>query len=90
MQSRVESERLLKIQAVKTCGLKRVKNQIPAMSGYCARNRHKAMTTKKVVTKGLLARARNPGTQPIGIRHNIAFDDMNVRNIGNQIGRAHV
>src|SRR5271165_4689253 len=42
MQSRVERERLLKIQAIEACGLERVENQVPTMGRNRARNRHEA------------------------------------------------
>ena len=48
------------------------------------------MAMKKVVAKGLLARARNPGTPPIWIGQRVGFDDMNLRNIGNPRRRYHV
>ena len=60
VQSRVERERLLKLQAIESCGLERVENQVPAMSGHRARNRHEAMATKKIVAEGLLARIEPP------------------------------
>src|ERR1700733_15489509 len=74
MQPGVEGERLLKFQAIETCGLEQVENQVPAMSRYRARNRHEAMATKTIIAKGLLARARNPRSQPIGVWHGVAFD----------------
>src|SRR5271165_1272131 len=61
MQSRVERERLLKIQAIEACGLERVENQVPTMGRNRARNRHEAMATKKIVAEGLLARAHSVG-----------------------------
>jgi hypothetical protein len=76
MQPGVEGERLLKFQAIETCGLERVENQVPAMSRYRARNRHEAMAMKKIVTEGLLARARYPRSQPIGVWHGVAFDGV--------------
>ena len=82
MQSRVEREGLLKIQAIETCGVTRIENQVPAVSGHRARNRHEAMETKKIVAEGLLARAHSPRTQPIGVWHVVAFDDVNLGNIG--------
>ena len=75
------AQRLLKIQAIETCGFERVENQVPTMSRNRARNRHEAMATKKIVAKGLLARARNPRSQPIGVWHVVAFDDVNLGNI---------
>jgi hypothetical protein len=66
MQPGVEGERLLKFQAIETCGLERVENQVPAMSRYRARNRHEAMATKTIIAKGLLARGRNPGRSQLG------------------------
>jgi len=76
MQPGVEGERLLKFQAIETCGLERVENQVPAMSRYRARNRHEAMATKTIIAKGLLARGRNPRSQPIGVWHGVAFDGV--------------
>src|ERR1700733_9370298 len=66
MQPGVEGERLLKFQAIETCGLEQVENQVPAMSRYRARNRHEAMATKKIIAKGLLARGRNPRRSQLG------------------------
>ena len=60
------------------------------MGGHRARNRHEAMAAKKVVAEGLLARAWNPRSQPIGVWHGVGFDDMNLRNIGNPRRRDHV
>jgi hypothetical protein len=76
MQPGVEGERLLKFQAIETCGLERVENQVPAARGDGAGNRHEAIAMKKIVTEGLLARARNPRSQPIGVWHGVAFDGV--------------
>ena len=90
MQSRVQREGLLKLQAVETGGLKRIEDQVPAMRGNRARNRHEAMPTKKIVAEGLLARARNPWSQPIGGWRGVVFDDVNPGNIGNPRRSDHV
>ena len=90
VQAWVERERLLKIEGIETGGPYRLENQVPAMGRYCARNRHEAMATKKAVAKGLLARARRPRPQPVGIRRVFAFNDMNLRNIGGPRRRKHV
>src|SRR5580692_6998594 len=82
MQSRVERERLLRLHAIETCGLERVEDQVPAMSGHGARNRHEAMATKKIVAESLLACAQSPRSQPIGVWHVVALDDVNLGNIG--------
>ena len=66
MQSRVEREWLLKIQAIKTAALSRVEDQVPAMIRDRTRNRHEAMATKTIIAKGLLARGRNPGRSQLG------------------------
>src|ERR1700751_2741340 len=90
MQSRVEREPLLKLQAIESCSLNRVENQVPAMGGHRARNRHEAMVTKKIVAKGLLAGARGPRAQPIWVWHGVAFDGVNFPNVGNPHRRDHV
>ena len=84
MQPGVERERLLKIQAVKTSGLERVENQVPAARGDGAGNRHEAMATKKIIAKGLLARARNP---PVAASWGLAR--RCVRRCGSEAVRAH-
>ena len=66
MQSRVERERLLKLQAIESCGLQRVKDQVPTMGGHHARNRHEAMAAKKIVAEGLLARIGATGRNQLG------------------------
>ena len=60
MQPGVEGERLLKFQAIETCGLERVENQVPAMSRYRARNRHEAIAMKKIVAEVLGSRSEPP------------------------------
>ena len=73
IQPRVERERLLKIHTIETCGSDRVENQVPAVSGNRARNRHEAIATKKIITEGLLAGARDPRSKPIRglVRHRV-------------------
>src|SRR5271156_6481716 len=78
VQSRVERERLLKLQAIESCGLERVENQVPATLGDRARNHEEAMLTEKIVAKGLLARARNSRNQPIGVRHVAGFNGIDL------------
>ena len=90
MQPRVERERLLKLQDIEALALERVENQVPAVPGDRARNRHETMVAKKSVAEGLLARAHNPWNQPIGIRHVAALDDMNLCAVGDPRRRDHV
>jgi hypothetical protein len=47
MESRVEGEGLLKLQAIETPGLDRVEDQVPTMGRNRARNRYEAKATKK-------------------------------------------
>ena len=90
MQSRVEREGLLKVQAVETGGLERIEDQVPAMRGDRARDRHEAVVSKKLVAKRLLACARNSWPQPIGVRNGVAFHDVDLCNIGNPRSGDHV
>ena len=64
MQSRIERERLLKLQAIEACGLRRVKDQVPAMLGDRAWDRDEAVAAEKIVAEGLLACARSSRNQP--------------------------
>ena len=63
-------------------GLDRLENQVPAMRGNRARDRHETLPAEKIVAEGLLARARNPRLQPIGVWHVVGFDDVNLGKIG--------
>jgi hypothetical protein len=83
MQSRIEREGLLELQAVETCGLDRVEDQVPTVCGNRARNRHEAMATETLVAKRLLPRARNSWPQPIGVRRVVPLDDVNLGYVKN-------
>jgi hypothetical protein len=83
MQTRVERERLLKLDRIEARSLERVENQVPAVRGDRARNRDEAMVAKKMIAEGLLARAYNSRSQPIGVWNVVAFDDVNLGDVGN-------
>ena len=90
MKTSIECEAFLRSQRISPCCPAGDEDQIPTVVGNRARNDDEFVASKQRISESLLAGARDPRSEPIGIGDRFRVNDIDRGRLENYRGRQHV
>lgn len=90
VEARIERKRLLNDVGKEPFGVFDVKNDVPAVLGYDARDNQPQMLGKQPVPMRLLTSTRLPGKEPVWVRQIVRSDHVQALRLSDSCMREHV